>query len=98
MSTTVLALQSRLQPAVLPSGASTRKPSPAWLSTSGSPSESFSGGCGWLVLHTNGVCCGPEKIGPVIGWFVDPHAREALAPADDGELVRADREAVDDAL
>ena len=21
------------------------------------------------VLHTNGCCCGPEKIGPLTGWF-----------------------------
>ena len=57
----------RLQPAVLPSGLRTRKPSPDWLSTSGSPSESPSGVCRWLVLQTNGAWCGPEKIGPVIG-------------------------------
>jgi hypothetical protein len=61
----VRALQSRLQPAVAPVASRTRKPSPAWLSTSGSPSESLIGGCDWLVLQTNGVCCGPEKIGPV---------------------------------
>jgi hypothetical protein len=39
-------------------------PMPLWLSTCGKPSP-------WVVwvLHTNGCCCGPEKIGPVTGWF-----------------------------
>ena len=39
-------------------------PTPSWLSTSGKPSPSV-----W-VLQTNGCCWGPEKIGPVTGWFV----------------------------
>src|SRR5918996_4327865 len=60
-STTVFALQSRLQPAVTPPGPSTLKPSPSWLSTSGSPSPA------WAVLHTNGNWFGPGKIGTSIG-------------------------------
>ena len=57
----MFAEQFRLQPAVLPSGFWTRKPSPFWLSTSGSPSPA------WIVLQTKNSWCGPEKIGPVFG-------------------------------
>jgi hypothetical protein len=34
------------------------------LSTSGWRPTAF-----WIVVQTNGVCCGPVNIGPVIGWL-----------------------------
>jgi hypothetical protein len=67
-STTVFTEQSLLQPIVglveSPGVWNTRMPMPAWLSTSGKPRPSCV-----CVLQTNGCCCGPEKIGPVVGWF-----------------------------
>ena len=63
---------------MLPSGFRTRKPSPAWLSTSGSPSPA------WIVWHTNGRWWGPEKIGPVVGWLTS--VRRSFAGADDRRL------------
>ena len=63
---------------MLPSGFRTRKPSPAWLSTSGSPSPA------WIVWHTNGRWWGPEKIGPVRGWLTS--VRRSFAGADERRL------------
>ena len=60
--------QFALQPIVgvvaFPGVWKSRMPTPSWLSTSGKPSPAV------CVLQTNGYCCGPEKIGPVTGWFV----------------------------
>ncbi len=41
----------------------TGRPIPDVLSASGAPRPCPT------VLQTNGCCCGPEKIGPVTGWF-----------------------------
>ena len=60
----MFAEQSRLQPAVEPSGFCTRKPWPSWLSTIGSPRPA------WIVLQTKNFWCGPEKIGPSFGQFL----------------------------
>jgi hypothetical protein len=61
--------QFLLQPivgvAAFPGVWKSRIPAPSWLSTSGNPRPAV-----W-VLQTNGCCCGPEKIGPVTGWFVN---------------------------
>ena len=75
---------------MLPSGFSTRNPSPAWLSTSGSPSPA------WIVWHTNGRWWGPEKIGPVTGVVDEREAilrrRRRAAVGHDGERVLAQLE------
>ena len=87
----MLTLQFRLQPAVLPSGASTRKPSPSWLSTSGSPSPA------WIVLQTNGFWCGPEKIGSLNRVIRQPLRRDPPPPVVHADPVAAEPQAVDQA-